>query len=360
MKIITVIGARPQFIKAAVVSAEILKHKDIEEIIVHTGQHFDEKMSDIFFDQLNIPKPKYKLNINQLSHGAMTGRMMEEIEKIILKENPDYLMVYGDTNSTLAGALGAAKLNVKVVHIEAGLRSFNMKMPEEVNRILSDRISNILFCPTDTSVQNLYKEGFEYFNCSIIKSGDVMLDACLLLKDYAIKPTFALPEKYALATIHRAENTDDNINLENIFSSFIEISHTVPIVIPIHPRTIKLLEKTQISYKSENIYIIPPVSYLEMLYLLHNSSFVLTDSGGLQKEAYFLHKYCFILRNETEWIELTKSKASLLVGNKSTTIIDSYLQLNSLYNLADFDSDYFGDGNASKIIIESLRHNRPK
>lgn len=357
MKIITVIGARPQFIKAAVVSAEILKHKDIEEIIVHTGQHFDEKMSDVFFDQLNIPKPKYKLNINKLSHGAMTGRMMEEIEKVILIEKPDYLMVYGDTNSTLAGALAAKKLEIKVVHVEAGLRSFNMSMPEEVNRILTDRISDILFCPTDTAVSNLKKEGFEHFNCKIVKNGDVMYDACLLLKQYAVKPKFDLPENYALATVHRAENTDNKTNLENIFSSFIKISETIPIVIPIHPRTIQLLEKNGIDYKSNNIFVIPPVSYLEMLYLLHHSSFVLTDSGGLQKEAYFLQKYCFILRNETEWIELIKSKASLLVGNKIASIASAFHQLEYLSKLANFDLDYFGKGNAAKMIIGSLKDN---
>jgi len=354
VKILTVVGARPQFIKASVVSAEILKHKDIEEIIVHTGQHFDEKMSDVFFDQLNLPQPKYRLNINQLYHGAMTGRMMEEIEKIILIEHPDYLMVYGDTNSTLAGALAAKKLGVKVVHVEAGLRSFNIKMPEEVNRILTDRISDVLFCPTDTSVSNLKNEGFEYFNCEIIKNGDVMYDACLMLKEYAVKPNCDIPGKYALATVHRAENTDDKTNLNNIFSSFIEISETIPIVIPIHPRTIQLLEKNCISYQSKNIFIISPVSYLEMLYLLHHSSFVLTDSGGLQKEAYFLRKYCFILRNETEWVELTKSKASFLVSNKKASIVNAFHRLDYLCNLANFDLEYFGNGNASKMIIESL------
>lgn len=354
MKILTIVGARPQFIKASVVSAEILKHPGIEEIIVHTGQHFDKKMSDVFFDQLNIPQPKYKLNINQLSHGAMTGRMMEEIEKIIFIENPDYLMVYGDTNSTLAGALAAKKLDVKVVHVEAGLRSFNIKMPEEVNRILTDRISDVLFCPTDTSVSNLKNEGFESFNCEIIKNGDVMYDACHLLKGYTVKPNYDLPDKYALATIHRAENTDDKTNLNNIFSSFIDISENIPIVIPIHPRTVQLLNKYSISYKSKNIFIIPPVSYLEMLYLLNHSSFVLTDSGGLQKEAYFLRKYCFILRNETEWVELTKSKASLLAGNKRESIVNAFRRLNYLHNLANFDLEYFGNGNASKMIIESL------
>lgn len=355
MKILTVVGARPQFIKASVVSAEILKHNDIEEIIVHTGQHFDEKMSDVFFDQLKIPKPKYNLNINNLSHGAMTGRMMEEIEKIVLAENPDYLMVYGDTNSTLAGALAAKKLNIKVVHVEAGLRSYNLTMPEEVNRILTDRISDVLFCPTETAVNNLMKEGYKNFNCSIIQNGDVMYDACLLLKEYSVKPEFVLPEKYALATVHRAENTDNINNLQSIFSSFIEISQTIPIVIPIHPRTLQLLEKNNFVYKSKNIFIVPPISYFEMLFLLNHTTFVITDSGGLQKEAYFLGKYCLILRNETEWIELTKSNASILVGNKTSVLINAFHQIESALNKANYDLKYFGNGNASKIIIETLR-----
>lgn len=357
MKILTIVGARPQFIKASVVSAEISKNTDIDEIIVHTGQHFDEKMSDVFFKQLNIPKPKYQLNINKLPHGAMTGRMLEEIEKIIVHENPDYLMVYGDTNSTLAGALAAIKQNIKVVHIEAGLRSFNIRMPEEVNRILTDRISNLLFCPTNTAVNNLINEGYQNFDCKIINNGDVMYDACLMLKEYALNPSIDLPNKYALATIHRAENTDNKINLSNIFNSFIKISEDYPIVIPIHPRTIKMLEEKGIPYKSKNLLVINPVSYLEMLYLLDHSSFVLTDSGGLQKEAFFLHKFCYILRNETEWVEIIKSKAGLLVGNDESRILNAFYRLNHLLNYANFNIDYFGNGNASKIIVESLNNN---
>ena len=348
-------GARPQFIKAAVVSAEILKQDGIEEIIVHTGQHFDQKMSDVFFDQLSIPRPKYNLNINQLSHGAMTGRMMEEIEKIIFMEKPDYLIVYGDTNSTLAGALAARKQSIKVAHIEAGLRSFNMKMPEEINRILTDRISDILFCPTDTAVSNLQKEGFLNFNCQIIRTGDVMYDACQLFKKYAIKPPYDIPGKYAIATIHRAENTDEKKNLENIFASFIEISKDIAVVIPLHPRTIQLLEKFKISYKSDNIKILPPVSYLEMLYLLDSSDFVLTDSGGLQKEAYFLNKFCITLRNETEWIELIECHANILVGNDTKFIISTFKNIEKHKEKAKFNAPLYGNGNASSLIINSIK-----
>ena len=356
MKILTVVGARPQFIKASVVSSEILKRDTIEEIIVHTGQHFDKKMSDVFFNQLKIKQPNYNLNINSLSHGAMTGRMMEEIEKLAFIENPDYLMIYGDTNSTLAGALAAKKMNIKVVHVEAGLRSHNSKMPEEINRIITDRISDLLFCPTITAVDNLRKEGFEGYDCKMIMNGDVMYDACLLLNKHAVKPKYNLPNKYALATIHRAENTDQESNLKSIFSAFLQISKDIPIVIPIHPRTLQSLRNYEISYLSENIYIIPPVSYFEMLYLIINSNFVLTDSGGLQKEAYFLRRLCFILRKETEWVELTKAKASVLVGNKQTSIVSACKNFEHLYDIANFDLKCFGDGIASKIIVETIEN----
>ena len=354
MKILTIVGARPQFIKASVVSAEILKHKGIQEIIVHTGQHFDDKMSEVFFNQLNIPRPKYTLNINQLSHGAMTGRMMEEIEKIIIAEQPDFVMVYGDTNSTLAGALAAKKLDAKVVHIEAGLRSFNMKMPEEINRILTDRISDILFCPTDTAVNNLKNEGYDQFNCQIEKNGDVMYDACLFFKEFAIKPDIILPETFALATIHRAENTDDIDNLSNIFASFLKISETIPIVIPLHPRTIQLIEKYQINITSPNLFVLPPVSYLEMLYLLDSCKFVLTDSGGLQKEAYFLKKLCLTLRNETEWVELIAQKANINVGNSEASILNAFNEIDNLFLEANFEKELYGSGDASGRIIDSL------
>src|SRR5690606_24740430 len=262
MKILTIVGARPQFVKAAVLSRELKSHPDIEEIIVHTGQHFDANMSDVFFDEMDIPKPKYNLDINSLSHGAMTGRMLEGIEKLILDEKPDLLLVYGDTNSTLAGALAARKLHVKVGHVEAGLRSFNMEMPEEVNRILTDRISDILFCPTDSALENLKKEGFDHFDISVVKSGDVMQDAALYYAQFSADKSQVhrhLPKgDYVLCTLHRAENTDDQNRLREIVNALDTIHKSTPVVMPLHPRTKKLLEKYGIAL---DVTLIDPVGY---------------------------------------------------------------------------------------------------
>ena len=230
MKIVTVIGASTQFIKAAVVSRAIAAHKDIKEVIVHTGQHFDANMSDIFFEEMCIPKPDYNLNVNGLGHGAMTGQMLEKIETVLLQEKPDWVLVYGDTNSTIAGALAAKKLHIKVAHVEAGLRSFNMDMPEEINRILTDRISDILLCPTETAVNNLKKEGYENINCRIVRNGDVMQDAALFYAGRAVRPKADIPEDFVLCTVHRAENTDDPERLRNIFSALEEISKTCRVV----------------------------------------------------------------------------------------------------------------------------------
>ena len=237
MKVVTVIGARPQFIKAAVVSRVFAQSENVNEIIVHTGQHFDTNMSDVFFEEMCIPKPHYNLNINGLGHGAMTGQMLEKIEEVLLTEKPDWVLVYGDTNSTIAGALAAKKLHIKVAHVEAGLRSFNMDMPEEINRILTDRISNTLFCPTDVAVNNLYNEGYKNIGCSIIKNGDVMQDAALFYADKCRKPETELPDKFILCTVHRAENTDDKDRLLNIFSALEAISKECKVVLPLHPRT---------------------------------------------------------------------------------------------------------------------------
>ncbi len=352
MKIITVVGARPQFIKASIVSAEILKHKNIEEVIIHTGQHFDEKMSKVFFDQLNIPSPKYTLNINQLSHGAMTGRMIEEIEKILLAENPDWVIVYGDTNSTLAGALAAKKLNIRVAHIEAGLRSFNIKMPEEINRVLTDRISDILFCPTTSAIENLKREGFDTLECKIEKCGDVMYDAFLLYKDHAIEPNIKLPLNFCFATIHRAENTDEIKPLTEIFDALVIISQTLPLIISIHPRTIQFIEKHKIDTKG--LIVLPPLSYFETLYILNLCDFVITDSGGLQKEAYFFKKMCLTLRYETEWVELVEQKANILVGNTKESIIKAFKSIDKLQKYSDFTKTFWGNGDTGKKIVMSL------
>lgn len=351
MKILTILGARPQFIKAGSVSREIAKHKDIEEIIVHTGQHYDANMSDIFFDEMKIPKPDYFLGIGGKSHGAMTGQMIEKIEAVAVKEKPDWIMVYGDTNSTLAGAIVASKLHIKLAHVEAGLRSFNMKMPEEINRILTDRVSNILFCPTDTAVQNLENEGYNNLTCKIVKSGDVMQDGAMFYRKLAIKPKFEIKNNFILCTIHRAENTDDEIRLTNIFEALNEIAKEKQVVLPLHPRTKKILENLKLDLK--NLTIIDPVGYLEMVWLIDNCSFIMTDSGGLQKEAYFFEKQCITLRDETEWVELVSCGANTLVGANKEKILEAY-ENNSKFNIGNSKLDLYGGGKASSYIIKEL------
>lgn len=350
MKTLTILGARPQFIKAGAVS-RVFKEKGIEEIILHTGQHFDHGMSDVFFEELEIPKPHINLNINSLSHGAMTGRMLEGIEKAILEHSPDWVMVYGDTNSTIAGALAAKKLHVKLAHVEAGLRSYNMAMPEEINRILTDRISDILFCPTQTAVNNLTKEGFENFDCQIENVGDVMYDAVLHYKNKAFAPEAKIPEQFALLTLHRAENTDNKERLNSIFAALNKISETLPIVFPVHPRTKKVIENLGIK-TSKNIFLINPVSYFQMLYLLDHCKIVLTDSGGLQKEAYFFSKSCLTLRDETEWVELVHAGYNFLVGADTKIISEKFHQALNLNG--SFSERLYGDGKAGERIVEEL------
>ena len=350
MKIVTIVGARPQFIKAAAVSREIRKHPILTEVIVHTGQHFDHNMSEIFFEEMDIPKPHYNLEINNLSHGAMTGRMIEGIEKIILNENPDWVLVYGDTNSTLAGSLAAKKLHVKLAHVEAGLRSFNMAMPEEINRVLTDRISDILFCPTKAAVNNLKEEGFDKFKCRIVNVGDVMQDAALFYSEKSKKPLFALPEDYALVTIHRAENTDNIEKLTAIVDAMNVINERLPIVLPLHPRTKACLEKYDLQPRFQ---LIEPVGYLEMIYLLQHCNIVMTDSGGLQKEAFFFGKPCVTLRDETEWVELTENNVNQLCPPIHCDNIVSSFEFMSNSNI-DFDLNMYGNGSASKSIINAL------
>ena len=356
IKIITIIGARPQFIKAAAVSRTIIQYDNIQEIIVHTGQHFDANMSDIFFKEMDIPKPKYNLNINSLSHGAMTGQMLEKIETVLIKEQPDWVIVYGDTNSTIAGALAAKKLHIKVAHIEAGLRSYNMAMPEEINRILTDRISDLLFCPTDTAINNLKKEGFDTFNCKVVKTGDVMQDATIYYSRKEQKPNINCPDNFILATIHRAENTDNPVRLQNIIEALNDIAREIPVIIPLHPRTVKIIQHSKLSKrmpsaKIQNLTIIEPVGYLEMVYMLNRCQLVMTDSGGLQKEAFFFKKPCITLRDETEWIELVEHGFNTLAGANKKNILDAY---HNLSFDSDFNIDLYGNGNASKNIISTL------
>jgi len=354
MKVVTIIGARPQFVKAATVSREF-KKAGIEELLVHTGQHFDHNMSQVFFDEMEIPHPHYNLEISGLNHGAMTGRMLEKIEVVLLKEKPDYVLVYGDTNSTLAGALAAVKLHIPVAHVEAGLRSFEMKMPEEVNRILTDRISKILFCPTQTAINNLNKEGFQNFDCKVVLAGDVMFDA---VKYYEPKidthatvlHTQHLEGKpFVLATLHRAENTNDPAKLKAICEAFNEINQEVKIVLPLHPRTKAFIDTLHIPLHA---HVIDPVGYFDMLALLKHCQLVMTDSGGLQKEAYFFEKFCITLRDQTEWVELMEAGVNVLAGADKETIVDNFkTSYRKSFKLTD---SLYGDGHASDRIVSIL------
>ena len=353
-KILTIVGARPQFVKAAVVS-RALKKSGIEEVIVHTGQHYDPNMSALFFEEMQIPLPKYNLEISNLSHGAMTGRMLEEIEKIVVSEKPEMVLVYGDTNSTLAGALAASKLHIPVGHVEAGLRSFNTRMPEEINRILTDRIASVLFCPTTTAVANLRKEGYENFGCQVINCGDVMQDAAMFYAAISDERSSILrnlelaQQPFVLATIHRQENTDDKEKLGDIFEALNEINKSCRVVLPIHPRTRKMMAEAGIKPTFDPI---DPVGYLDMIQLLKNCRMVLTDSGGLQKESYFFKKYCITLRDETEWVELVENGYNLLTGNDPSKIVEAYMELSG--RTSDFSMNLYGNGDAAEIIAEYL------
>lgn len=352
-KILTVVGARPQFIKAAAVSRQLSKY-GISELIVHTGQHFDDNMSDVFFREMEIPKPAYNLEINSLGHGAMTGRMMESLEKIMIGEKPSAVMVYGDTNSTLAGALVAKKLHIRVVHVEAGLRSFNMDMPEEINRILTDRISDLLFCPTDAAIRNLKSEGFDNFLSKIVKNGDVMQDAAYFYIEKArkistVKAVHSIPDKFVLATIHRQENTDSIDNLRGIIDGLNHINKEISVVVPLHPRTRKILSSHNLSTE---FMIIDPVGYFDMISLLDSCSLVVTDSGGVQKEAFFFKKQCVTMREQTEWVELVENGFNALCGSSSEKLYSSYKTMIS--RKSDFGIDLYGEGKASEVIAREL------
>jgi UDP-GlcNAc3NAcA epimerase len=348
-KIVTVVGARPQFIKAATISR-------INEIIVHTGQHFDRNMSEVFFEEMKIPVPKYNLSINQLTHGAMTGRMLEGIEKVCLDEKPDLILVYGDTNSTLAGALAAKKLNIPVAHVEAGLRSFNMTMPEEINRILTDRISDFLYCPSEAAINNLKREGFDNYPSKFILSGDVMYDAALFyhnLSHKIVKSAFTNDYNkgdFVLCTLHRQENTDNLNNLTSIIEAINEMSLKIRIVLPLHPRTAALVKKQNIKIKAD---VIEPLSYFQMLIMLENCSFVMTDSGGLQKEAYFFNKFCITFRQETEWTELVDLGVNFLTGPDHRKIVDAWHKIEAGRKI-ESQLKIYGDGKAAEQIVNHL------
>lgn len=392
MKIVTIIGARPQFIKAASVSRAIAEKnkglsdlEKITEIIVHTGQHYDDNMSAIFFDELKIPRPDYNLNIGSGSHGQQTGLMLGSIESVLIKERPDLVLVYGDTNSTMAGALAAVKLHIPAVHVEAGLRSFNRRMPEEINRIVTDEVSSVLFCPTKTAVENLSIEGitgktdaqpvisFNSRHCFLV--GDVMYDSILynskLAKEKSniLQKLELIEKKYILATLHRAENTDDEGNLRNIFSAFNAIASTgEKIILPLHPRTRKYLGELKNAGSSgvfelnPGIRLIDPVGYLDMLLLEMNAKAIFTDSGGVQKEAFLLKVPCMTLRPETEWVETVTSGWNTLCGAIPEKLITAFNALKTFDGILPpflkdtilLGENHYGDGHAAEKIIDII------
>ena len=391
MKIVTIVGARPQFIKAASVSRAIQafnekgsltdrlsSKKKIREIFVHTGQHYDDLLDRVFFEELELPKPDYHLGVGSGSHARQTGVMMERIETVLEREKPEIVVVYGDTNSTLAGALTAAKLNIPVAHVEAGLRSYKRTMPEEINRLLTDHLSALLFCPTAQAVRNLLKEGIKNGKTTIVKKvGDVMYDSILyysklaekkstILKDLNLIPqidssiphsAFRIPNYY-LATLHRAENTDDPSRLESILRALSEIGKKLPVVLPLHPRTRKMIKDYDLFPESKGIRLIEPVSYLNMLNLEKNARAILTDSGGVQKEAYWLKVPCFTLREETEWVETVRSGWNVLVGTRVKRILEEMNQVERRKRIKK-GVNIFGNGRASEKIVEILVRKYP-
>lgn len=374
-KILTIIGARPQIIKAAALSRAIentAKNK-LEEIILHTGQHYDENMSKVFFDELGIPEPNINLAVGSGKHGEQTAKMIEGIEAALEKHQPHALVVYGDTNSTLAGAVAASKMHIPVIHIEAGLRSFNKKMPEEVNRILCDHTSTLLFTPTKAGLKNLRKEGFDETNApfsadnpGVFHCGDIMYDNSLHFGQIADEKSsiihdLNLPKEFALATVHRAENTDKKENLQGIFSALYEISLRIALVLPLHPRTKKymdlhldkdLLQKIE---QSKNFIICPPLSFLDITALEKNCKIIATDSGGLQKEAYFFKKPCIILREQTEWVEVLETGKAQLCGHHYGKIMTAFQDL--MENQDDHFNPIFGDGKAAEFIVSTMLNN---
>ncbi|WP_151704137.1 non-hydrolyzing UDP-N-acetylglucosamine 2-epimerase [Nitrincola alkalilacustris] len=353
MKIITIIGARPQFIKAAVVSHTFSSMPgNIHEVLIHTGQHYDSNMSKVFFDELNILAPSYNLAIGGGTHGQNTGRMIEKIEAVLLKERPDWVLVYGDTDSTLAGAIAAVKLHIPIAHVEAGLRSFNRRMPEELNRVLTDHTADLLFTPTDIASQNLMNEGISLRQ--IHQVGDVMYDAALFYAERAKEHSSILKQldisskSYVLATVHRAENTDNPIRLRSILDGF--AASQTSIIWPLHPRTRDKISDYSLKLP-DNILIIEPLGYLDMVMLERHASVIATDSGGVQKEAYFYGVPCVTLRDETEWVELVNCGMNSLVGTDS----DKIANLLSIPSMpVEYTDSLYGDGKASQAIASAL------
>lgn len=358
IKIVTIVGARPQFIKAAAVSRVIRNEfsSQVSEILVHTGQHYDENMSQVFFDELDIPHPKYNLAVSGGQHGAMTGRMLEAVEKVLLTEKPDWVLIYGDTNSTLAGALAAVKLHIPLAHVEAGLRSFNMRMPEEVNRIVADRVSTLLFCPTDTAVRNLAAEGIL---TGVKNVGDVMYDVALHYRGLAkvqskALSNFGLADKvFALATCHRAENTDDPQRLREILTALAEISCQMPVVLPLHPRTRKLITDNGMAGELESVLLADPLPFLDMVALEQAAGIIITDSGGVQKEAFFYGVPCVTMRDETEWVETVELGWNRLVGASAAAIVAAVSEAMQNPRPENKVSPY-GQGDSARKIVANI------
>jgi UDP-GlcNAc3NAcA epimerase len=358
MKIVTIVGARPQFIKAAVVSRVLRSVSKAREILVHTGQHYDEKMSDIFFKELEIQRPDYHLGVGSGFHGAQTGRMLEAVEQVLLEEKPDWVLVYGDTNSTLAGALAAVKLHISVAHVEAGLRSFNRRMPEEINRVLTDHASDLLFAPTQAAVENLCREGIPEERIHLV--GDVMYDAALYYGEKARRESRVLerlglrPESYILVTIHRAENTDDPLRLRAIVEGLCEVGKSVPVVFPVHPRTRKALERHRLFDEAvAYLRLIDPVGYLDMVMLEQNARLIATDSGGVQKEAFFYRVPCVTLRGETEWVELVELGWNRLVYPHSANAVANGIT-EGLASPGGMEREPYGNGRSGELIVQRL------
>jgi UDP-N-acetylglucosamine 2-epimerase len=368
LHVLSIVGARPQFVKAAMVVEAVRAHNrraraKVCHTLVHTGQHYDRNLSDVFFQQMPLPKPKYNLGVGSGTHGAQTAKLLAGIEDVLLKERPDVVVVYGDTNSTLAGALATAKLGIKLAHVEAGLRSFNRAMPEEINRVVTDHLSDLLFCPTATAVNQLANEGI---SGNVYRSGDVMLDAVLNFAQLAEQRSRILreiglaPNEYALVTVHRAENTDSESNLASILEFLANVTHTV--VFPVHPRTRNRIAgasclRTLAEKLGNHVRMIDPVSYLDMLALERHAQLVMTDSGGVQKEAFFLGVPCLTLRNETEWIETLKGGWNRLVdasSEETISLVDSLWKGNGQCPSRARNLNLFGGGKASQMIVQRL------
>lgn len=354
MKVLTVVGARPQFIKAASISRVLREHDTSSETLVHTGQHYDANMSDVFFAELDIPTPDYHLGIGSGAHGAQTGQMLAAIEAVLFAERPDWVLVYGDTNSTLAGALAAVKLHIPVAHVEAGLRSFNRRMPEEINRVLTDHGSDLLFAPTEAAVSNLVREGIERHK--ICQVGDVMFDAALYYAERAagssvLERLSLKPKGYVLATVHRAENTDHPERLRAIFAGLSEVAGVLPVVLPLHPRTRRYL--AELTIDASRLKLLDPVGYLDMVMLEKHARLIATDSGGVQKEAYFYRVPCITLRAETEWVELVEHGWNRLVPPVSAASISQAVLQN--LNAQGAEVALYGGGRAAYQIVEALQ-----